>query len=70
MKITEIANEARKTINKLQKMYLSYSLNASNYNELVDFMSVIGNTTDIDVLRELDIIRVALYNEVIAILKK
>jgi hypothetical protein len=70
MKITEIANEARKTINKLQKMYLSYSLNANNYNELVDFMSVIGNTTDIDVLRELDIIRVALYNEVIAILKK
>jgi hypothetical protein len=70
MKITEIANEARKTIKKLQKMYLSYSLNANNYNELVDFMSVIGNTTDIDVLRELDIIRVALYNEVIALLKK
>jgi hypothetical protein len=70
MKIIEIANDARKTIKKLQKMYLSYSLNANNYNELVDFMSVIGNTTDIDVLRELDIIRVALYNEVIAILKK
>ena len=43
---------------------------ANNYNELVDFMSDIGNTTDIDVLRELDIIRVTLYNEVIAILKK
>ena len=70
MKIIEIANDARKTIKKLQKMYLSYSLNANNYNELVDFMSDIGNTTDIDVLRELDIIRVTLYNEVIAILKK
>ena len=70
MKITEISNESRKIIKQLQNLYISYSLNTHAYNELINYMSRISNTIDQDILREIAIIRVKLYNEVIALLRK
>lgn len=70
MKITEITNEARKIINRLQNLYMSYSLDFLTYDELMNFMLRISDTTDTDIIKELDIIKVKLYNEVIALLRK
>ena len=70
MKIFEITNEARKIINRLQNLYISYSLDFRTYDELMNFMLRISDTTDPDIIKEIDIVRVKLYNEVIALLKK
>lgn len=70
MKIFEITNEARKIINRLQNLYMSYSLDFRTYDELMNFMLRISDTTDPDIIKEIDIVRVKLYNEVIALLKK
>jgi hypothetical protein len=70
MKITEIANEARKIIKQLQDLYVSYSVSGEKYEELVKLLSDSSNTTDVDVLKEVSIIRVRLYDELMKILAK
>lgn len=70
MKITEITLESRKIINRLQNLYMSYSLDFLTYDELMNFILGISDITDPDIIRERDIIKVKLYNEVIALLRK
>ena len=70
MKITEITNESRKIIKRLQNLYLSYSINVKFYSDLMNFIEKNEDTTDVDIRREIDIIRTKLYNEIIIILGK
>jgi hypothetical protein len=54
----------------IQDLYLSYSINNEKYNELLDFISNTDNISDVSVLKEIDIIRSKLHDEVIKILRK
>lgn len=65
MRLFEIVRQSRKHIKRLQNMYISYALDRSLYGELMDFLSIQSNTTDIDMLREIDIIKSKLHDDVI-----
>ena len=68
MRIFEITNKSKRIIRRLQKLYISYTLNHGKYDELVKTLS--QTTGDDDVVREIGIIVQKLKDEMIEILKK
>lgn len=47
MKITEITGQTRNVIKKLSRLYISYVMDRRKYNDLVNYMSAIENSTDL-----------------------
>ena len=68
MRIFEINNKSRKIIHRLQKLYISYSIGAVNYNELL--LELNKKFVDPDIVREAEIIKLKLKKEIIELLKR
>lgn len=70
MKITEITSKTNKLIKRLQRLYTTYVLNPQVYSELVELITILSSINDIDLQREVKLIREKLRIELMEVLKK
>jgi hypothetical protein len=70
MKIIEIAPGTRKTIKKLQALYLSFIFDYSKYEELIAFIDQCKLSTDVEIAKEAKMIDSKLMADLIRMLKK
>lgn len=70
MRLDEIAASSRKIINKLQHLYIRYTMNSESYTELMNYLLECYKQVDQDILREAEIIKTKLQTELIKALTK
>ena len=68
MRLYEIDNKDRKAVKQLSSAYLSYVLGNSTSEELVTYIDRVSLTATAIVLKEIDLIRLKLYDDLIRIL--
>jgi hypothetical protein len=69
MRLAEISSESRKTIKRLQDLYLSFIFNYSNYIELIELINQCKLSNDHNIIREAIVIDDKLIEEIFRILK-
>lgn len=68
MRLYEIDNKDRKAVKQLSSVHLSYVLGNSTSEELVTYIDRVSLTATAIVLKEIDLIRLKLYDDLIRIL--
>ena len=66
--ISEITNRSRKVVKQLTKLYISYTINPSKFNELLEFIIYHSNSNDADIVKEITLVSQKLQDTVIDIL--
>lgn len=70
MKVFEITTSSRKTIKKLQNLYLSYILNNSLCDELIKMIDQCKSSNDSDIAKEAALLDIIMIEDMMKILKK
>jgi hypothetical protein len=70
MKITEITDQSRKIIKQLSRLYISFAVDKNKYSDLVSYMEALIGTPDADIIREVEMVRQRIQDELVRLLQK